>query len=305
MRNDVAALVFGVAILLRGVSLAQTPEVAPSGALPIHETARQDHAMELAAAGKLDAAAAELAWLWSNLPRADRSKAAYRHATLAIGMRRLAASNPPARATFVKLRDELTARLDGGKGVPDDRKDWLVLAWVVGDAAPAMQWFDKARSDPAQASLIAYCAFPIEQLLLHEGRWADLTLLHPQPLQDLEQECRTLQWVQKYHGADKHPPGMDHLEEREIAGTLARLYVMLLAAGRTGEAEEFVKVARERMPGPIVPESFASLAWRAGQSLKVHLDWVTDPEQKKAIQAALDAKRLSAGAGTGRRTESR
>ncbi len=249
----------------------------PDGKVDVQK--RLDLARALTNAGKLDEATEEYLWLWDNMLTHDRSFYGVRLSFMASEMAELAKEHPPAREKFVALRARYEEGLAENPGSVEERADWIALNEVVGETRRTLEWFDKAKDDPKQREVLDRMDHSIEELLLKEGRWADLGRSIRDPLRKIQQAY----WL---HGAGSAAadPGADAQQAAEMKEVrlrmwrveVATVYAALLAAGRDDEAKKVIEQAMTSLPDVKTRVAAIGMALEAGEPRSEHIEWAEE-----------------------------
>jgi hypothetical protein len=183
-----------------------------------------------------DRATVEFEWVWLN-SRGTPGYGGVRGSFMAGSMERLAETHAPAKQCFAKLRDELAAKLEQPKVERDDLNDWIVLNEVVGEVSETLAWFDRVKREERYLPLLMSAGHRIERLLEAEGRWADIALLHPSPVTELDQATRTLKLsLSVSEKMGERVQDFIDMQWRRFRDDAGKLYAVLLLDSRADEA---------------------------------------------------------------------
>lgn len=182
-------------------------------------------------------------WIWQNISKANPQLSELRLTSLPSEISQLLAKYPAGKAPFAAIRDEAKS---------SNLVDWITLNQILGDDQKTFDWFDTAKTDPAQASKVMSVAFKLEPILIKAGRWADAAILIKQPLATLRSRFEIAREVAKTTG-DVNP----------FPAEAGRIYACLLAAGRDAEAEQ---VAQESLRLENLPEVKEALVFTAADA---------------------------------------
>jgi len=216
--------------------------------------ARYQDALAALASGAHERATEECVWLWSNAR--DPSWHGVRYSFLLASITELIAAHAPARAEFVRLRDAHRAADE-----TSSRSDWLALNQALGDEEQSVAWFDELERPlpPAVAREIeSWLSEPLRRL----GRWADVALLYPDPVEDFEMWHQiTTESLEKFRKQEMSREESEHVFE-EAYGRLrdraAFLVQACTAAGRSAEADRLREKAFELDPTPEMQRALES-----------------------------------------------
>lgn len=255
-------------------------------------------ARELVKVGKYDDATAAYLWLWDNILQIDRTMVGVRGSFMAGDMKTLAEIHQPAKVAFTKLRDRLDGELS-------DREldDWIVLNEIVGEEDRTLAWYDRVKQDPNAKQKIERVAFRLEPLLINRGRWTDLGLLYPAPIDHLERMIELHNHARETRA--KIPLVLEKqtqlIAERAERNEYAELYAGLLAAGREELALKYIKRLEEHDPSHMQKVACAEMSLRAGVVRPVHIEWVRAAvptvEEADILLPQLEAALKAGGAG--------
>jgi thioredoxin 1 len=246
--------------------------------------ARLDRARKLIDRRAFKTATDEYVWLWENMTDHNPAYAAVRMSFTAHQMERLADQHPPAKKRFTQLRDELARSLKNADLDRIDRlavQDWVVLNKVIGDTQATLAWIEAIKDKRAGRKLISDIDYLIKDLLVEEGKWADLALAYRNPLQSLEQDhANVARELRRF---------------REQAG---QVYAALLAADRHELAEQVAERARTLDDSPTMVIALISTALKADEPRSAHLQWLADIKDadedvkilRKEVEAALEQR---------------
>lgn len=135
---------------------------------------RLEAARALAAAGKFEEAAKQHADLWRSLSKASIPDVKLMDES-AADMRLLAGKHPETKAIFAAARDNVAPETNQPLLVmPGDLALWAALNSIVGDGGRTLDWYDKAKSNPASKAYIARIDRDLGPELVKAKRWADV-----------------------------------------------------------------------------------------------------------------------------------
>ncbi|MEW6197705.1 MAG: thioredoxin family protein [Planctomycetota bacterium] len=285
---------------LEAVRARARPRDLPDGRVDVR--ARLDLAKGLASAGKPDEAADEYVWLWQNMLKHDPAYYGVRLSFMANDMTLLAARHAGARKRFAELRDELAAAIENDKVHRDDLVDWVTLNQVLGDGKTTLAWFDRVKEQPRGQPLLKYVERQLQELLVGEGRWADVGLLSTDPIGEIERQHAIFARMPKYDFPEDFPEearkSAEESPRRLLRAKAGTLYAALLAANREDEAERLASRAQEIDQSPAMVAALVSAALTAGQPREQQLPWIDRAAKEDValtslrdkVQAALKRK---------------
>lgn len=263
---------------------------------------RLNRARALMNSGNTQEAAAEFEWLWTNMLKHQPSMHGVRISFMAGDMKRLAASDAPARARFVALRDAAGVAMQEPKITHDQAIDWVTLNGVVGEDFATLEWFDRVKDQPRWRPILGYVEYPVSGLLIERERWADLGLIFADPVETLNREHLIHGEVRQAQHGDAVPVEMrrrlQQQQDVRFRTRIGQVYAGLLAAERENDAGKFAVRAREIDPSPEMTDSLVTWALRVKKARPAFAEWLagrTDPAGKQLaeqVDAALrsDAK---------------
>jgi hypothetical protein len=115
----------------------------------------------LASNKKFDLATEEFLWLWEHMLQHSNSYSGVRLSFMASDMTKLAEQYEPAKVAFTKLRDAARQKMDAGSKNRDVTLDWFVLCEIVGDEDAILAWFDKAKDEKKNETVISALDFKL------------------------------------------------------------------------------------------------------------------------------------------------
>jgi len=239
--------------------------------------ARYRHAQQLMQARKLEEATEEFAWVWTNSREAP-GFGGVRVSFMASDMKQLAKSHDGARKRFAEMRDQLSRAIEAPKVDRDDFGDWIVLNEILEEQDATLKWIDRALAEPRLRPLIRN-ERRIADLLIEQGRWADIGALSPDPVADMRDAFSALAVHRDFGGgAAARDRAMNQrarqaLERlwREQAG---RIYAGVLAQARGDEATAAASEAISLDPEPALVVALVSSALKAAQPRREQITWL-------------------------------
>lgn len=249
---------------------------APEGAMSMQERLRA--ARDLADNDKSDQATSEYVWLWKNILEHDPAMYGVRRSFMTGDMQRLAFVHKPAWESFAGLRDETETRLKGPDKTFDDLFDWIALNGVVDQQDKTLAWFDRIKGDADSGPTLKRVGFTIDQLLIDRGRWADLALIWPDPMRELNEQRSMWLNMPRVGGDEKHQADMDRRTRETFRKSAAQIYVSQLAVNALDKAQ---KVADDAIKADDTPELRVALVKLA---LKANL---ARPEHDALLKSAI------------------
>ncbi len=245
--------------------------------------ARYDLARAAKGAGDHARAVEEFIWLWEHALEASPAFRGVRLSFMVEEMRQLALQSPPARAKFQELRDRLTPALAAMTCDREQYADWQALCRVINDEEAILDWYGKAKSDPRAKDLLFMIGGDLAEILAAHGRWAEAGSLLRDPVTDV----RGLLFMGKSMATSPDYRSMT------LAG-VGPIYAMVLAAGRTAEAETIGREILAEVGD--VPESRAELvrfALSASATAPIHEAWLAEAASAGVAVADLQAGRAA------------
>jgi hypothetical protein len=248
----------------------------PDGSVDVR--ARLDLARKLLSSGALDAATAELLWLWEHMLEHEPSMHGVRLSFVLGDMSRLARQHEPAREAFVALRDRRGAAIEG-KGA--DRRtliDWVHLNEMLDEPEATLAWYDRVRDEPDGAELVSYVDRQLFTLLVDADRWADAGAVYAEPVVFVDQQVMLSESL----GAAPESSGvsqetrqrLEAMRLHRLLEQVAAVYAACLAAGREDEAQRIAARLREAHDGPQTHVELVDAALEAGSPRPEHLQWL-------------------------------
>ncbi len=235
--------------------------------------ARRKYGRACIEAGKYEPALEEYVWLWQNIAKEDPSAKALRSSYLAAEIVALTSKNEAAKSRFRKFRDEAEK---------NDPLDYVVLNEVLGDQSKTLEWFDKVKNDPTEAESLKKISYRIERLLINKGRWADLALLYPQPIEELKVRME----VSKAGVASLAQMGIKVPDP--FCADAAKLYAAYLAAHHDSTAKKIALECIKMNDTPLMRKQLVITALEAQQARKEQYKWILDnPELTEKLDEAL------------------
>ncbi len=210
-------------------------------------------------------------WLWQNMVKFEPAMVGVRSSFMASEMGNLAAKYPEAKVRFQQLRDA---------SEKTDLDDWITLNEVVGEDTKTVEWFDKIKSDPAQAKKLQSISFVVQPLLIKIGRWADAAVFIKDPITSVHKKYEFAKLVAQ-QTPDLNPFPQD----------AATMYACLLAAGRDADAEKVANESLKLENTPEMREQLIFLASDAGQLRPVQQAWLDEINKTAADDGATYFKR--------------
>lgn len=208
-----------------GKSVAEIEE-ASVGSDPNTIFQHLSKARTLQAENKNGEALDEYIFLWQKVDKNDKNVAPLRAAMIPSMMKRLLASYPEGKAKVVKLRDE--AEKAG------QRDDWIVVNAVLGENEKTLDWFDKAKKDPAQKDAIASSSTQLEPVLFLASRWEDAaTYLYANPIDKVNKMYESAQAMLKGDEQTEVSKEFD-----PFPTMVPLIYGAYVGAGRDAEAKQ-------------------------------------------------------------------
>jgi hypothetical protein len=166
--------------------------------------------MSLAMSGRSDEASTELLWLWNHCLDIDEAWIGVRYSFLLQQLQLLAGRHEPTRRELQRLRDEAEAGVRAKSISERSIDDWLALNQMLGDSARSLAWFDEIKTAFPAGFDPRHLQQWLGDTLKENGRWADVALLYPNPLGELQRQREQLEAISHPPAdlADKFPAGM-------------------------------------------------------------------------------------------------
>jgi thioredoxin 1 len=150
--------------------------------------ARLSLARELSLSGRFQEATDEFVWLWDNMLDHQPSMYGVRLSFMVGDMQGLAAQSVEARERFAGKRDELGKALRTERGRTwDNLRDWVALNDVIQDDAAVLAWIDRVKDRDNGPATLRRMDFVIENVLMRNERYEDLTLIGWDPVAEMRQ----------------------------------------------------------------------------------------------------------------------
>lgn len=245
--------------------------------------ARYDLAKAAKNSGDHVRAAEEFTWLWEHALEVSPSFRGVRLSFMVEEMRQLALLSPPAREKFQGLRDRLTPALTALTCDREQYADWQALCRIINDEPAILDWYGKAKGDPRAKDLLFTIGGDLAEILASHGRWAEAGALLRDPVTDV----RGLLFMGKSMATSPDYRSMT------LAG-VGPIYAMVLAAGRTAEAETIGREILAEVGD--VPQSRAELvryALSASATAPIHEAWLAEAASAGVAVADLLAGRAA------------
>ena len=270
----------------------EAPEAAPAvdwaklqeAAMKSPAMRRHQAAKQMMAAGRDEEATEEFLWLWRNTgPGKDPAFIGVRVSFMANDMEELAARHEGAKAAFTALRDESAAAMTAKPLDSYRLTEWLVLSEVVDDRAAILKWFDSVKNDPRQMRLIASESMRLEPMLLEEGRWSDIAIIHPDPIASFDQMVAIDRMTpDRVPGIDdpEFVERMAQMRQGRMRSKAGTLYAAMLAAARANDAEKVAAKARDHDASPKMIVALVRTALIAGEPRAEHLEWLHEASKQ-------------------------
>lgn len=241
--------------------------------------ARYEVAGELMQAGRLEDAADQYIWLWSNIETQHPPMGGVRVSFMAGSMEQLALRSPACRAKFEALRDGLAPRIALGPEFDDDAfDDWVVLnRRVLGDHGAVIAWAEAAEPDPAMLEGTLDQFASVRNELIEMGRWDLAAKLIGDPLRrahrelDLERRKGQMREEHPEWEADL-PAGVDEWERQHARESLARLHTLALVLCLDRDARTIANEAMAFDPSDDMRIALVRTALAAGQARPMHTE---------------------------------
>jgi thiol-disulfide isomerase/thioredoxin len=257
-------------------------------------------ARALLLAGELDAATEAFRWLWDHTLEDDAGAHGMR-VMMTFDMGTLAESYPPARQAFTVLRDQTAERLSTSAGEETQRADWIALNRALGETDRTIAWFEQASTREGISKLSPLAAYALEELLLSLKRWSDVAILYPDPMAWLKEQGAML--------TVEFPPMPDMAEQPDFHAmhvqmfrdSAARVYAVLLAAGRDVEAGSVAEEVRRMEPSGELTLALVSAACETGQPRTEHWTWIDAPAVRDLADCESVRKQLQSSEASIRR----
>lgn len=271
-----------------------TPAPPPVGDddrdIDVHK--EMQRAQELVRDGRFDDATELYLWLWKNMLEHEPAMFGVRSSFLITYMTDLAEQHEPARESFKSLRGEYREKIDNNTADQEDVADWVVLAGVVDDEQSVLDWFDEIRSeDSKQLELLRKQSFAITKILIDHDRWADIVVLHPEPVRMLRTHLSSLNRIDSVEGVDEAmQKSMKADALRSIRSTASIQYAALLAADREDTANRIAQLLLDADDSANARLSLVATAIDAGQPREVHRNWLDDAQAQGADVSELRGK---------------
>lgn len=227
----------------------------------------------LTEAGKYAEAADQYLWLWNQLPTAlPNGGKAMRLTYLPRDISMLAMKSPEAKQRFEKLRDDT----ETGNTIPE----FIILNMALGQDDRTLQWFDKAKNDPAQKDNIKSVDLLLESVFARKDRLKDVLALYPDPIERIKELSeKSAKMVEK-------TPAIGNIEPFNSSATL--LYCAALAAHKENDAKKISAEILRLRNTPEMRRTLVKAALATHQERKEQLKWVEgDSELTKKLQEAL------------------
>jgi hypothetical protein len=247
-------------------------------------------ARKLTETGFPSTAAAECVRLWQSSRSSGLGSHGIRVFDLTKRIRLLCSSHPETKSQFLQLRQQVDNRLKAPKVCQGDVFDFLLLNDAMGDRKSTLDWFERLKNDRRRRCLLRMGANRIEPLLIAQGRWSELLVLHEEPMELIEHERQAWRTLVEAPA----PPGYTEAQLKFATDsfikwsreTIGRMYAALLASGQEEIASAFAARVRDRFsPIEEMNSAMVRLALQAGQSRIEHLDWISHDPQSADIVA--------------------
>jgi hypothetical protein len=281
----------GIAVGEKSIELLKEPLRDPSGSpATANASIRLELARTLAQIGENEQAADTFIWLWQHMLEHTPSMYGVRLSYMVSDMKRLAARSKPAKEKFTAIRDATGKRLEADRVALDDAIDWVALNHVLNDSQATLTWYDRVKCERRQRPLINAVARDLGDLLIAEGRWADLGRVRTDPLDFLQRR----RWNEQQFAVAVPPTTKCQLEciKREMdkyfegywTDEVGKTYAGLLAAAREEEASVFANKAREWFGAAPMATAMVRWALQANQPRRVHVEWLSaSPKDEVAV----------------------
>lgn len=153
-----------------------------------------------------------------------------------------------------------------------------------GESQGTLEWFDGVKDKPEWWPLIRRVEFRLDDLLEAEGRWSDLARLYPDPLEELRSEKAMLSNAQRVsEGKDgDRAELLSTVHQQLYRRTARKLYAIMLAAGRTGDADAVLAEAIRSDDTAEMRIELIDYALKVDRPEAKHLELVVEAEKLAA-----------------------
>ncbi len=218
---------------------------------------RMELASMLAMNEKLDEATEAYAWLWEHCLEHEPAFVGVRFSFLAQAITELTRRHPAARSRFAAMRDALLPGAMIAEVGSELLGDWFAMNVMLDECERTVRWFDAARPTlrltPKALKLFELRVVP---LLLERQRWADVGALYADPVATLRLALEHQEDVLASPLPAEMREELEVVFRDQLIRDAAQLRACLLAAGRSGEAEEVAAVARQHQGGEELERAF-------------------------------------------------
>jgi thioredoxin 1 len=265
----------------------QVQNESEGGRIDLHN--RLELARTLANSGQFEESTKAYHWLWTNMLHYDVAYIGVRFSYMVSEMKSLAEGFEPAREAYSKLRDELESRLSESNQSNLILADWMALNRIVGNERRTLLWFEVEPNRDSLLDKSLTARQLLEKLLIDSGRWSDVAVLYPMPLDILHRHL----WMVTLPEDLEDPDDSD--EEREeyrqvhlrmFRSLASRMYAALLAANRTNEASEIMIQSRTIDPSEEMLLALVESATNAKQARPEHLACLDVGNSKDSAKVA-------------------
>jgi thioredoxin-like negative regulator of GroEL len=267
----------------RAIELVRTRAASAESGTEEEVDARYDLAKQLVQSGDLDRATEEFFWVWTH-SKDTRGYGGVRGSFMASEIAQLVKRHPPARENFVALRDQAGRAIGGEKIDPDVLHDWVILNNIVGEPQATLEWFDRVKDKPEWWPLIRRVESRLDDLLEAEGRWGDLAALYPDPVDELRSKKAMLssaQSVAERTDGDR-AERLSTVHQQMYRRTASKLYAIMLAAERAGDAEAVLAEAIRSDDTAEMRIALVDYALKVDRPEAKHLELVASAERMAA-----------------------
>ncbi len=202
----------------------------------------------LQSAGNNAAVLEEYLWLWSNINESDPNTGPLKTGMLPFELKKLCTRYEPAKTKITEMRDAAERE--------KNRKEWLILNSILDDNERSLAWFDKAKSDPAERSVIIENTKLIEPFLFAKCRWADAAnYLYPDPISKLAQYYKEAEELKRPRPHTEFAKDFD-----PFPNMVMLLYGAYVGAGRDTEAKKIADECMRLDKSPTMSEALSKMA---------------------------------------------
>ncbi len=264
-------------------------------AAKINVQARMELARTLASNKKFDLATEEFLWLWEHMLQHSNSYSGVRLSFMASDMTKLAEQYEPAKVAFTKLRDAARQKMDAGSKNRDVTLDWFVLCEIVGDEDAILAWFDKAKDEKKNETVISALDFKLFDLLVEHKRWADAGLLNKDPVAkaqrsiDMNKQMSTMDLGDDELDAETKAMLKKNNIER-VLNDFAQQYACCLAAEKNDEATDIATIFLEYQNNTDARVALVKWAMKVNQPREEQLNWLDEAAENGASVKSLRIK---------------